>query len=211
MVRAAAWMWSLWLGRRPRRWLGARDHQLYQEWRHLGPGLGNLQPARGLLHQTNNSKGEFSSLMDAKTGNPLKSQNVLKVISSVDAWCLCWKSCPRSLWHLVWGLWAVASPKLLHRSVRILGGLQVRWTSGNCEGCKEASGIFIFRNDNEQTRWLPTNIKHVSEVSRYDDQVNRYTGDTIIKGYFSEFPLIQDIRIQVFWWSSQTQLQWAQL
>jgi len=30
-----------------------------------------------------------------------------------------------------------------------------------------------FRNDNEQTQWLPTNIKHVSEVSRSEDQVNR--------------------------------------
>jgi len=30
-----------------------------------------------------------------------------------------------------------------------------------------------FRLDNEQTRWMPTNIKHISEVK--DDQVNRVT------------------------------------
>ena len=50
-----------------------------------------------------------------------------------------------------------------------------------------------FRNDNEQTRWLPTNIKHVSEVSRSEDQVNRYSYNLtmMVKANLSIFRILE--------------------
>ena len=68
-----------------------------------------------------------------------------------------------------------------HNPTSAPGSAATGKTSGRCrKRCcagDRSRRIFTFRNDNEQTRWLPTNIKHVSEVSRYDDQVNRYSGD----------------------------------
>ena len=58
--------------------------------------------------------------------------------------------------------------------------------------------IFIFRNDNEQTQWLPTNIKHVSEVSRYDDQVNRYIGMILSRDISHNSNLIRILEYKYF-------------
>ena len=73
----------------------------------------------------------------------------------------------RALRHAVWRLGAVAGPSLLHRGLRLLGGLQVGGTPRHCSWCVAPP----LRNDNENTRWLPHNIRHVSEVT--GDQVNR--------------------------------------
>ena len=50
-----------------------------------------------------------------------------------------------------------------------------------------------FRNDNEHTQWLPSNIKHVSEVSRSEDQVNRYSYNLtmMVKANLSIFRILE--------------------
>ena len=68
----------------------------------------------------------------------------------------------------------VRAPDCGHNPTSAPGFAATGRTSGAEKDVVQEQEEFTFRNDNEQTRWLPTNIKHVSEVSRYDDQVNRY-------------------------------------
>ena len=69
----------------------------------------------------------------------------------------------------------VMGSDLSGREITVQGAVGTGTTSGRRRRDSVYDGLMdhltTFRNDNENSGWLPTNIKHVSEVT--DDQVNR--------------------------------------
>ena len=182
LVRPPARLRPLRRGPGPWRRLGARDGELRAARAELAPGLRHLLPARGLLHQADHTTGEQWACNSLGL-EPWAFDDCLIIlfwwIYTNNKWStviICPPAAPqrvrgqggaRALRHAVWRLGAVAGPSLLHRGLRLLGGLQVGGTPRHCSWCVAPT----LRNDNENTRWLPHNIRHVSEVT--GDQVNR--------------------------------------